>query len=77
MMPGCDKSRVSVMIKNGIEYKRMDDMENPDTSEIWIRLKLSKRKFAYILCYYRQWCLPSEIHPLRASLASLKDLQKY
>ena len=57
------KSRLSVLIKSNLNYTRMTDLENDDTSEIWIRMKLSKRKYFYLLCINRQWNLPSKLDP--------------
>ena len=53
-MSNLNIGRLAVMIRKGISYKRLKNLEDGDTSTIWIRLKLSKARHLYILGIYRQ-----------------------
>ena len=60
-MTGCEKSRIAVLIKEGINYKRLRHLEYNDISQIIIKIKISRGKFLTVACYYRQWHLPSSM----------------
>ena len=57
-MLNCDKSRVSCIIKQGIQYERLTKFEDDDISTIWLKINLGKNKFVVIMAGYRQWTLP-------------------
>ena len=52
--PNANKSRITVMIKKNITYTRLYELETLDSSAIWLKVKLSARKYLYLLCLYRQ-----------------------
>ena len=52
-------SRNIILIKDGINYTRRYDLEDINTSTVWIEIKLSKGKPVLIGSIYRQWSLPS------------------
>ena len=43
------KSRITVLIKKNITYTRLSHLENEDTAEIWLKVKLSSRKYVHML----------------------------
>merc|ERR1712177_140559 len=53
-----NRSRNIILIKNDLVHKRRSDLENDDTSTVWIELKLPKSKPMLISSIYRQWSLP-------------------
>merc|ERR1712033_87494 len=42
----------------GLIYKRRTDLEDAQTSTVWIELKLPKNKPLLVASIYRQWSLP-------------------
>ena len=53
--------RIVMLIKNeNITFERLKNLESPNISSIWIKLKVGRRKFVAIGGYYRQWRLPHE-----------------
>ena len=61
LMKNMKKSRLIVLIKKGIEYKRIKNYEEDDLSSIWICVKINKSKYLYILRAYRQRNVPDEV----------------
>ena len=57
------KSRITVIINPNITYTRMTELEGEETTDIWLKVKTSPRKYVYILCWYRQWHILSELDP--------------
>ena len=51
-------SRNIILIKDGLVYKRRNDLEDEDTSTVWIELKLPNSKPILIASIYCQWSLP-------------------
>ena len=54
------KSRLTVVIKDDIQYTRLYNLEEVNVSAIFIKVKINKKKSLVIMCIYRQWALPSE-----------------
>ena len=53
-----------MLIKAGLEYTRMGDLENNINSLIWIKIKLKNRDPILVCSGYRQWTLPKILgHP--------------
>merc|ERR1712240_956986 len=53
-----NQSRNIMMIKEDLIYKRQTDLEDEQTSTVWIELKLPKNKPILVASIYRQWSLP-------------------
>ena len=53
-----NQSRNIMMIKEDLIYKRRADLEDAETSTVWIELKLPKNKPILVASIYRQWSLP-------------------
>merc|ERR1712240_503900 len=53
-----NQSRNILMIKDYIIYKRRTDLEDQDTSTVWIEIKIPKNKPFLLASIYRQWSLP-------------------
>ena len=53
-----NQSRNILMIKDDIIYKRRTDLEDQDTSTVWIEIKTPKNKPILLASIYRQWSLP-------------------
>ena len=53
-----NQSRNIMMIKEDLIYKRRTDLEDAETSTVWIELKLPKNKPILVASIYRQWSLP-------------------
>merc|ERR1712240_888005 len=51
-------SRNVIMIKEDLIYKRRTDLEDTETSTVWIELKLPRNKPILVASIYRQWSLP-------------------
>merc|ERR1712243_335523 len=51
-------SRNIIMIKEDIIYKRRTDLEDQETSTIWIKITIPKNKPILIASIYRKWLLP-------------------
>ena len=58
---GHTTDRTILLIKNGIAYKRRNDLENDYISSVWIQIIISKKVSTLISSYYRQWSLPQEL----------------
>ena len=50
-------SRSALFVKKQISYKRRYDLEDIDTSNIWIELAINKSKNCMVMGGYRQWRL--------------------
>ena len=59
---GYSIARTIVLIKNGIAYKRRDDLENEYISSVWLQIIISKKVSTFIASYYRQWSLPQDLN---------------
>ena len=57
-MTGLNWSRISILIKENVEYERLHHLENPKISTIWIKVKIGQNKYINIMGGYRQWKLP-------------------
>ena len=54
----------------------MHEYETENNAAIWLKVKLTKRKYIFILCTYRQWKLPPELDPARVSNNLEDQLQR-
>ena len=54
-------SRNLMLIKNGINYKRRQDLENTRTCNIWVEVDTSRNKRTLFMAGYRQWALPASL----------------
>ena len=59
-LPGLDRARISMFIKDTIPYERAHDVEDPWISNIWIKIKTSKNGHSMFMGGYREWQHPSE-----------------
>ena len=57
-----NNSRNIIMIKNNLVYTRRHDLENNNTSTIWIELKVPNCKNLLIASIYRQWSIPKALN---------------
>ena len=62
MSRNTNQSRNIPMIKYDIIYKRRTDLEDQDTSTVWIEIKLPKNKPILLASIYRQWSLPQVLN---------------
>ena len=53
-MLNCNEARLIVLIKKGIDYESLPRFEHNDLSAIWLKVKVTNKKYLYILCAYRQ-----------------------
>merc|ERR1712240_896013 len=53
-----NQSRNIMMIKEDLIYKRRADLEDAETSTVWIELKIPRNKPILVASIYRQWSLP-------------------
>ena len=60
IMDHASMSRVCLMIKKGIKYQRMKELENPMVSMCWIKVKTSKNKGFLLAGVYREWKSPND-----------------
>ena len=56
-----NNSRNAILIKNNIVYTRRYDLEDTNTSTIWLELKVPNSKNMLIASIYRQWSLPKAL----------------
>ena len=61
MSVNTNQSRNILMIKDDIVYKRRNDLEDENTSTVWIEIKLPKNKPILLGSIYRQWSLPKSL----------------
>ena len=47
--PGQDRARISVLIKENIEYERISQIEDDWISTLWIKIKISQNQSAGIV----------------------------
>ena len=59
-MQGAAKSRIAVLIRKGISYKRISNIEHDDTSAIFLKIRMTHSKNINVVAIYRQWNLPPE-----------------
>ena len=59
-LPGLDRARISILIKNTITYQRVPELEDDWISNIWLRVSVSRNKTALIMGGYREWKHPQE-----------------
>ena len=64
------------MIKEDIIYKRRTDLEDQETSTIWIELTIPKNKPILIASIYRQWSLP-QILNIKNSNSIIKQTERW
>ena len=57
---GHDKTRISMFIKNTIEYERLPDIENPEDSNIWVKIKTGTKTGLVLMGGYREWRIPGQ-----------------
>merc|ERR1712240_255237 len=62
-----NNSRNVIMIKNDLVYDRRQDLEDDETSTVWIELKIPKQKSVLISSIYRQWTLPKALGILKSN----------
>ena len=56
-----NNSRNAILIKNNIVYTRRHNLEDTNTSTIWLELKVPNSKNILIASIYRQWSLPKAL----------------
>ena len=56
-----NNSRNAILIKNNLIYTRRYDLEDKNTSTIWLELKVPEGKNILISSIYRQWTLPKAL----------------
>ena len=61
---GHDQTRISVFIKDSIEYSRLTDIENSEDSMIWLQIKTGPSKFLTFMGGYREWQIPGEANSI-------------
>jgi len=69
MAKDTNQSRNILMIKEDIVYTRRTDLEDQNTSTVWIEIKLQKNKPILLGSVYRQWSLPQ--------ILNIKKQQQY
>merc|ERR1712240_873999 len=69
-------SKNIIMIKEDIIYKRRTDLEDQETSTIWIELTTPKNKPILIALIYRQWSLP-QILNIKNSNSIIKQTERW
>merc|ERR1712240_894556 len=62
-----NNSRNVIMIKNDLVYDKRQDLEDDETSTVWIELKIPKQKSVLIASIYRQWSLPKALGILKSN----------
>merc|ERR1712240_613959 len=65
-----------IMIKEDLIYKRRTDLEDIETSTVWIELKTPKNKPILIESIYRQWSLP-QILNIKDSNCIIKQAERW
>ena len=59
-LPGLDRARITMFIKDTIPYERVHDIEDPWISNIWLKIKTSKNGHSMFMGGYREWQHPKE-----------------
>ena len=54
-------ARTTMLIKSGLDYTRMFDLEPDLNSLIWVKINLKNRNPILVCSGYRQWSLPKEL----------------
>ena len=75
--PESNKSRITVMLKRNITYTRLYELETSESSAIWLKVKVSPRKYVYILCVYRQWHTLPELDPNKNSGLLINQIKRF
>ena len=60
-MGGLGYARISILIKNNIEYQRLKAWEDDLISTVWLKVKVGHNKYINVMGGYRQWQLPLEL----------------
>ena len=61
IMGGLGYARISILIKNNIEYQRLKAWEDDLISTVWLKVKVGHNKYINVMGGYRQWQLPLEL----------------
>merc|ERR1712240_293787 len=69
-------SRNIIMTKEDLIYKQRTDLEDIETSTVWIELKTPKNKPILIASIYRQWSLP-QILNIKDSNGIIKQTERW
>ena len=69
-------SRNVIMIKEDLIYKRRTDLEDTETSTVWIELKTQRNKPILVASIYRQWSLP-QILNIKDSHGIIKQTERW
>ena len=54
-LPGQKKARISVLIRENVEYERIYQIEDDWLSIIWIKIRISRNQSLMLMCGYREW----------------------
>merc|ERR1712240_172005 len=76
MSMNTNMSRNIIMIKEDLIYEQRTDLEDTETSTIWIELKTPKNKPILIASIYRQWSLP-QILNIKDSNGIIKQTERW
>ena len=61
-LPGMDRARISILIREDIEYERLTEIEDDWLSNVWLRVKTSRNGYTCIMGGYREWRHPPELN---------------
>ena len=60
-LPGLSYARVTIIIKKGTVYERLSSLEDNLLSTIWLKVKVSKSSYIYVVGTYREHQYPKEM----------------
>ena len=50
-----NKARISVLIRDNVEYERVPEIEDDWLSIIWLKIRISRNQSVMLMCGYREW----------------------